>query len=516
MNASRIQRVGVLLLGAFCASCDRPDPTEPVGEIAFAGSPGVKVSPPSDPQAVAVSHSQIDVTWQDNSSNETGFEVYRSTTGATGAFTALGGTDAGAVSYRDGTGTPSTTYCYQVRAFRTIGKNKSYSAFSTSDACATTQPPPLPAAPSGVNATPQFQGYRISVTWTDNSTNETGFRVERSATIAEPQWTTVGTTGPGVTSLNQDQAPVGDQPACYRLFAVNTFGDSEPSNIDCTAVPAAPTNLEATVLSDGTVKLTWTDISEIEEGYELVRGSSEGQSLTTLPADATSYLDAGLPDNSYSYMVHATKDGGTSSNSNFVQVVVATRAPDAPANVDALPASSSIINVSWIDVAVNEEGSRIERSTDGGTSWLAAGTIGWSLGAGWFSDEARSSEQEVCYRVIAFNHIGDSPASNMDCTTPPAAPSGFTATDAGSGVIDFAWSDNSTVEDGYQILIDYGYGYWEVIAGVSANATSFRLEGFQPYWGYEAYYVVATKEWGYSDWSNPASPVAAAASSVGR
>jgi hypothetical protein len=515
MNASRIRRIGGLLLGAFCAGCDGPDPTEPIGEMAFASTSGVKVNPPSNPGAVAMSHSQIDVSWQDNSSNETGFEVHRSTTGPTGAFTALDVTGAGAVSYGDGSGTPATSYCYQVRAFRTTGKNQSYSAFSSA-VCATTKEAPRPAAPSGVNATPQFQGYRINVTWTDNSTDETAFRVERSATTAGP-WSAVGTTGPGVTFLNHDRVPAADEQSCFRVFALNSFGDSGPSNIDCTAMPAPPTDLAATVLGDGTVVLTWADKSGIEEGYQLLRGTGSGEGLTvvaTLPADATTYRDAGLPDNSYGYMVQASKDGGTSVPSNFVAVVVATRAPDAPANVEAVPASSSVVNVGWIDVAVNEEGSRVERSTNGGASWAAAGTTGSFPSLGRFAEEA-PTEQEVCYRVIAFNRIGDSPASNMDCTAPPAAPTGFTATAVAFDVIDFSWTDNSGVEDGYQILIDYGYGYWETLASVGGNITSFRLEGFQPCCGYEAFYVTATKDGGTSDWSNPATPTMSAASRSG-
>jgi len=510
MNAYRIHMAGVGLLAALCMSCDSPDPTEPVPptELAVnlgAVNLGVKVNAPSNPDALAVSHSQIDVSWQDNSSNETGFEVHRSSTGTNGPFTELAVTESGTVGYSDGAGNPSTAYCYQVRAFRTTGHKKSYSAFSSA-ACATTKPPPLPAAPSGVSATPEFSGFRIRITWIDNATNETGFRVERSATSAGA-WTSIGNTGPGVTSFQYSQVPEGDQPACYRVFALNSFGPSEPSNVDCATVPIAPTDLIATALADGSVNLTWADISAVEDGYEVQRASegAGGMSvIATLPANTTAYRDAGVADGAYGYAVRATKDGGTSAGSNFVQVVVATRPPNAPTNVDAAPAASTVVTVTWVDLAINEEGSRVERSTDGGTSWVAAGTLGWYLLSPWFSDEARSAEQQVCYRVITFNPMGDSPPSNMDCTTPPAGPTGFTATAVGSDAVDFAWTDNSAFEDGYQILIDYGYGYWEAIAGVGANTTSFRLEG-DPYAQYQTYYAVATKDGGFSDWSNPAS-----------
>jgi hypothetical protein len=509
MTAPRITLPFAALLSALCAGCDNPEPFEPVPPAEFEAAAGVKVNAPSNSKAVAVSHSQIAVSWHDNSSNETGFEVHRSTTGENGSFAELTIVGPNIVSYSDGGLVPSTAYCYKLRAFRTTGNRRNYSAF-TSATCATTQVPPLPAAPSGVNATP-VSGYKISITWTDNSTDETSFRVERSAADAGP-WTASGKTGPGATSLDDYQVPAGDQPACYRVFALNSFGDSKPSNVDCTTVPAAPTDLAATVLADGTVDLTWTDRSTIEEGYELLRGDGGGAGLSvvkTLPANTTGYRDAGLADNSYGYVVRATKDGGSSSNSNFVQVVVATKPPIAPTNVDAMPGSSSSVSVSWVDLATNEEGFRIERSTDGGASWVAA--TGYQQGT-WFWEEGLSSEQKVCYRVIAFNRVGDSPPSNTDCTTPPAAPTDFTATDAGSDVIDFAWSDNSAVEDGYYIFIDYGFGYWEAVAFVDPNTTTFRFEGY-PGAAFQTYFMAAYKDGGYSDWSNFASPTSGALSS---
>jgi hypothetical protein len=451
-----------------------------------------------------LSYSRIDVSWRDNSGNESGFEVHRSTTGANGAFTLLAKTGAGVTSYNDVGVAPSTAYCYEVRAFRITGNKTSYSALSNA-ACATSLAPPLPVAPSGVNATP-WSGYAIKITWTDNSANETGFRVERSATTAGP-WTAIGMTGANVTSLEDYQFPGAEQPACYRVFAMNSFGDSDPSNLDCTTPPAAPTNLAATVADDGTVNLTWADNSAVEESYEVQRGSSGAVGMTvvaTLPSNATGFRDAGLPDSSYGYLVRATKDGGTSGGSNFVQVVVATRAPVAPSNADAVPGSTSQVLVSWIDESMNEEGSRVERSADDGATWITVYTTGWYMVPTSFWDEERSPEQQVCYRVVAFNRMGDSPPSNTDCTTPPAGPTAFTATGVDAVTVDFAWTDNSAVEDGYVIGIDYGYGYWEWVASVGPNTTSYRLE-----WEYaygNTYFVVAIKDGGYSDWSNYASP----------
>ena len=115
----------------------------------------------------------------------------------------------------------------------------------------------------------------------------------------------------------------------------------------------------------------------------------------------------------------------------------------------------------------------------------------------------------MCYQVFAFNAVGDSPASSMACTTPPAAPTDLVATLASDGqTVDLAWTDNSAVEDGYEVWADDGYGDWYAIASLGPNATNFRYEG-DPYAYSYGYAVVAVKDGGYSDYSNfvyPTSP----------
>ena len=60
---------------------------------------------------------QIDLTWKDNSSTETGFEVERSPNGNTG-WALIASPAANAVGYSDAGLDPSTTYYYRVRAKR--------------------------------------------------------------------------------------------------------------------------------------------------------------------------------------------------------------------------------------------------------------------------------------------------------------------------------------------------------------------------------------------------------------
>src|SRR6266540_3483803 len=137
----------LLSLGA----CDRSQPAAPSLEAGVAGAAGPTVKAPSNTNAVAVSAGRIDVSWQDNSTNETGFEVWRSPSGLDGTFTKLAGTGANVTRYSDAGLKASAQYCYRVRAFRTYDGKTSYSGFSNTG-CATTPAPPLPTAASGADA----------------------------------------------------------------------------------------------------------------------------------------------------------------------------------------------------------------------------------------------------------------------------------------------------------------------------------------------------------------------------
>ncbi len=302
--------LGSSLLLVCVVGCDRSHPVEPVFRTEAAGATGPAVKAPSNANAVALSDTRIDVSWRDNSSNEIGFEVHRSTAGPSGAFTLLASTGAGSARYGDAGLTPARQYCYKVRAFRRADGKTGYSAYSNT-VCATTPVPPVPAAPSAADAKPA-NSTTVDVRWIDNSTNEGGFRVQRSLDLGST-WTMAETTGPNVTAFS-DGGRASEQQICYRVIAFNAGGDSPPSSSDCTTPPAGATGLTATGLAGPTVDLAWTDNSAVEDGYEVQRAAGGGafSTVADLPANSTSYHDATLTGGTYGYQVRARKDAGFS------------------------------------------------------------------------------------------------------------------------------------------------------------------------------------------------------------
>jgi len=171
MRASLFPRLAIAVLLLLAAGCDAADPLG--SELAAFR----KTDSPSGTSLVVIAYNRIDVSWQDNSPNETGFELQRAP-GAAGTFAPIATTTAGVTSYADGGLNAVTEYCYKVRAFRTTGRNTTYSDFSNTS-CGTTLPLPVPAAPSQANAVPVYSTL-IALSWRDNSTDENGFQVEFS------------------------------------------------------------------------------------------------------------------------------------------------------------------------------------------------------------------------------------------------------------------------------------------------------------------------------------------------
>src|SRR5882762_1630570 len=308
-----------LLLASLLVACEHDHLVVPLVEATSAAA-GPTVKAPAIARATVTSSSRIDASWQDNSTNEDGFEVHRSTTGPGGAFTLRATMGVNATSYADVGLTASTQYCYKIRALRAYDGRTTYSAFS-SVACATTPAPPVPPAPTSADAKPA-NSTTVDVTWVDGSTNEDGFRIERSLD-AGSTWPSARTLGANQTSF-RDAGLASEQSVCYRVIAFNARGDSPPSNSDCTTPPAAPAGLTATAAEGPAIDLAWTDNSAVEDGHEILR-ATDGAAfgiVTDVPPNSTTYHDAGATTNAtYSYQVRAKKDGGYSDLSRTASAV---------------------------------------------------------------------------------------------------------------------------------------------------------------------------------------------------
>ena len=179
--------------------------------------------PPAPSNLVAVLRNggtQVRLTWKDNALAENGFYIERMISG--GAFTRIGQVGANVLTYTDLKVASNTTYFYRVRAFRT-----SSGVSLPSNVAFATTPVLTPNAPTNLRVT-ATNSSSIRVAWNDNSTNETGFYVERSTDGIN--FTRVMTrVANSLNALVQNLLP--NTLYYFRVQSYNSYGSSAYSNV---------------------------------------------------------------------------------------------------------------------------------------------------------------------------------------------------------------------------------------------------------------------------------------------
>jgi hypothetical protein len=358
---------------------------------------------------------------------------------------------------------------------------------------------PALAAPGDAVATGVSE-TEIDVGWADNSSNETKVEVHRSTTGAGGTFTLLATLAADVTQYNDRQLELGTI-FCYKVRAMRVSGGksvaSEFSNTACAvAPPAAPSNASAVGVTYPRVDLSWQDNASLETRFLVLR-STDGENGTFVDmywasANAVSVKDLLVVTGTrYCYRIEAVREypTGIAPYSDFVysspsNTTCATPPPPSvppPAGyqVSAKAGGSTVVTVTvkWTDTTMPAPAFRSYRSTDGGAAWSLVTLTGGDNG--YYNDGPLASEQQVCYRVVAYNVAGDAAPSNQACATPPAAPTNLIGTFVDSSTVELSWTDNSAIEDGYEVWARWYRGtfYCYPPGSVARDAGTYEGEG---------------------------------------
>lgn len=161
------------------------------------GSTPTAPAAPSGLSAVTANSSQINLSWTDNSSNESGFSVERCQGSSCSDFSEIGQTAAGVTTFQNGGLPPGTTFRYRVRAFNGAGASgySNTASASTPTGGGPTEPPSnLRAAGSSSSS--------ISLSWSDDSDNEDGFKLERCEGAGCTGFVEIARPGPNAISFS--------------------------------------------------------------------------------------------------------------------------------------------------------------------------------------------------------------------------------------------------------------------------------------------------------------------------
>jgi hypothetical protein len=250
---------------------------------------------------------------------------------------------------------------------------------------------------------------------------------------------------------------------------------------------AAPTGLTVTPGTGTGLTLNWSD--EIgETGFAIDRsidGTTWSQ-IATVGATVTTYNDNGLFGSMrYFYRIAALDSTGRSAPSAEVS---ALNRPNAPFGLTYESISTSQIVINWRDVS-GDTGYRVERSSDGGTTWTTIATVGTNVPSTIASGLAVGTQYQ--FRVTALSPQGDSPISSvMTASTRLAAATGqgFTTISPGSMTIHWVAVTGAT---GYRVERSTDGSTFTSLATLGATAISYTDNTVTPLGEYY-YRVIGT------------------------
>ena len=427
---------------------------------------------PTNLTAQAVSGSEVRLTWQDNAGNETGFEIFRSTSGS-GPFTSLATVGANNESYTDTGVSEGATYFYQVRATN-AGSQSDFSstAFATVytySILVNLNGATSPTAPSPWNNTAVTPESGLVIDGLNNSDND-----PTDVSIRIENWGTGFDNDLGLST--------GNNSGIYPDAVLESFYFMEPFD---PAVEFVIENLPAgmqysfTFFGSGDPSINlFTDLrTEYTIGQETVILDAFGNTSETVQIDGV------VPTNGEVTISVRSYEGPTVEQSAdfgiFNALVINaypffdSEAPTAPVNLEGITLSATELRLQWEPASDNVGVDGYNVYNNGNLVTTTSGTEAVVTIPG----------GEYSYTVTAVDAQGNEsrpagpvvPSQNI-----PSVPTELTATTQSDSEILLAWQDASDNEQGFEVFRSLsGSADFVKIATTLVNATSFLDENLE-------------------------------------
>ncbi len=364
---------------------------------------------PANLAATLLSETRVQLTWVDNATQESGYEVEQQESGM--AWYRALTTVADVESCELGSLTPRASYRFRVRAVAS-GAASSYS----NEVMLETRMAPAP--PQNLLAS-AVDSRSVRITWQRGSENEDSYELQRKNPGGV--WTTVASPGPGNGSV-LDQGLSLATTYWYRARAINGLGESGWSNEDSAttydiAIPEAPLLLRALSTMPTSVRLGWGMFAgSIAEGFEIEQSSTgdEGSFVHILPdagANDREYTVSGLqPEEYYHFRVRAYNRSGASGYSNVLRVrTTSLNHPATPSGLIATSVSGVQIDLTWSTPTPSKaDGFEIEQSATGIENDFVRLTPDAGGTARSYTVQGLTPNKKYYFRLRAFNQYGKS------------------------------------------------------------------------------------------------------------
>ncbi len=325
-----------------------------------------------------------------------------------------------------------------------------------------------PAAAAGASTTLRAAGSlgivsrdtsHITIKWTDRSSGETGYAVERAQGAG-----TFAQLSPLTTKNIErfaDNGLIAGTAYKYRVRAFHdrsngtrdwgpyssTLSTSTTGTAPDTTPPPVPTGLSVTAASCTQLNIGWAASSATDlHAYNLYRG---GVLLKQVLAPGTATTDAGLrASTTYSYALSAVDNAGNESAKSSAVSMTTSVCPDAtppstPAGLAAVAASCSQINLTWA-ASTDTGGSNLK-----GYNVYRGGVLWKFVGVTSTTDPAVAASTAFSYAVSAVDNANNESARSATATattpacpdtTAPSVPANLAASASSCSQVNLSWA----------------------------------------------------------------------------
>ena len=410
------------------------------------GNCSINFPAPTNLQYEHLTISSIELTWQDNSNDEDGFIIEKKLNEETWEQIA----DITETDWTDENAEINQNLQYRVQAYS--GENST--DFVETEVIDNTIP-----APTNLQIA-QGNIHTFSLIWNDNCIGEEGFTIERK--IDEGNYILIHTNAENDTTYTDDiNTRDSFETVYYKIHAIYETSNSDSLVGSCSINFPAPTNLQYVHLTISSIKLTWQDNSDGEDGFKIDKKVGENAwqiEFAVVGENAEDWTDTSAEINEMiKYIVYAYS--GT-NNSDYVYTGEIDNAIPPPSNLQYQPLTISSIKLTWQDNSEGEDGFKIDKKV-GTNAWLIEFTIVGEDIETWTDANAELNEL-LQYRVYAFSGTNNSDyvyTGEIDNAIP--TPENLDYTINLTCEITLHWDYNITGIDGFKITRRVGNGTWD-------------------------------------------------------
>ncbi|TKJ47212.1 hypothetical protein CEE34_04755, partial [Candidatus Aerophobetes bacterium Ae_b3a] len=277
-----------------------------------------------------------------------------------------------------------------------------------------------------------------------------------------------------------------------------------------------PTNLTATAIVAGSIRLDWTASSPETNvsQYNIYRAiTTQGQNfaspLNNVSAGTTTYTDSATSDGVIYYYVVRAQDavGNIETNTNEAIATADGTAPPSPSNLTATATPGLSIELSWTDSTPEDEVTDVSQyniyraTSSGGQSYSSpAYTAPWGVTS--YIDSSCTDSQTYYYVVRAQDAAGNVETNTNETSATafgdlPPPPTNLVATAIAGGNIQLSWiasspQTNVSQYNIYRAITSKGQNFASPLTNVSAGTTTYTDSATSD--GVIYYYVVRAQD----------------------